>query len=83
MTKIVAFTLIIAIFLALVNYLIFFWVNKRRKWKYEDVVFDEKVRKAAFEELQRTHDLLTESKEEYVDGRAYKTDSVDKILERR
>jgi hypothetical protein len=82
MSKIVAFTLIFAIFLVLVNYLIFFWINRSRKWRYEDVVFEEKVRQAAFEEIQKTHALLTDSKEEYITGRAYKTETAAEMLKR-
>lgn len=82
MTKIVAFTIILAVFLVLINYLIFFWINRRRKWKYEDATFEEKVRQAAFEEIKLTHNLLVNSKEDYIDERAYKMESADEILAR-
>lgn len=67
--------------IVLLNYLIFFWIDKRRKWKYEDVVFDEKVRQAAFAEIQRTHKMLMESKEDYIDIQTTKR-TTDALLKR-
>ena len=65
----------------LVNYLIFFWINKRRLWKKEDEIFNEKKKQEALQELIETQNLLDEARQDYIDGRAYKNDT-EKILKR-
>lgn len=65
------------------NYLLYFWINHRRRWKQEDEAFNAKKKQEALQDLMDTQKLLEEAKEDYIDNRAYKTDSVDKILEKR
>ncbi len=65
------------------NYLLYFWINHRRRWKQEDEAFNAKKKQEALQDLMNTQKLLEEAKEDYIDNRAYKTDSVDKILEKR
>lgn len=55
------------------NYIIFFWVNKRRLWKKEDEAFNTKKKQEALQELIETQNLLNESRETYVDwDKSYK-----------
>jgi type II secretory pathway pseudopilin PulG len=45
------------------NYLIFFWINKRRLWKKEDEIFNAKKKQEALQELIETQNLLNEAKD--------------------
>lgn len=49
-----------------INYLIFFWINKRRIWKKEDEVFNTKKKQEALQELIETQNLFSASDEIHI-----------------
>ena len=73
--EIVALIVVLGGVALLGNYLIFFWINKRRLWKKEDEIFNAKKKQEALQELIETQNLLDEARQDYIDGRAYKTDT--------
>lgn len=66
----------------IVNYLIYFWINRRRKWKQEDEEFNARKKQEALKDLMDTQNMLESAKDDYIEHRAYKTKSADKLLER-
>ena len=49
--------------LAFVNYAMFFWLNRKRIWKKEDEVFNEKKKQEAIKELKESQRFLEEMSE--------------------
>jgi uncharacterized protein YpmB len=58
MPKFIVFILVIFASVALVNYLIFFWKNRKRQWRFEDEAFNEKKKKEAMKELKDSQELF-------------------------
>lgn len=56
------------------NYVIFFWINKRRNWKREDEEFNARKKQEALEELMETQRFLEQGQNDFIDNRAYKND---------
>lgn len=68
---------------ALINYLVFFWINRKRQWKREDEEFKSKRKQEALQELIETQQLLESGREDYINSQTYKTNEVDKVMEDR
>lgn len=81
--ELVALVVVLGGFFFLANYLIFFWINKRRLWKKEDEVFNAKKKQEALQELIETQNLLNEAKDNIDWGRMYTLkDTADSIKKR-
>ena len=78
MTKIILEVLLLMIVLGgialVLNYVIFFWINKRRNWKREDEEFNARKKQEALEELMETQRFLEQGQNDFIDNRAYKND---------
>lgn len=48
------------VFIGLINYLIFFWMNKRRNWKKEDRLALKEARYEALEEFRQSQETIEE-----------------------
>jgi hypothetical protein len=58
MVKIVEFVIAFLLLIAFFNYLIFFWINRRRIWKKEDEEYNKRKKQEAIEDLRESQRLL-------------------------
>lgn len=62
----IGIVVILSIVALCANYIIFFWINKIREWRKENEALNKAKQKEALEELERTHNLLEQTKDGYI-----------------